>query len=126
MQQIINQCEALGLYLEWNTGSFSIKLPDPQGSGLKIGILNIDRSGQVYLGYSKGQFEKLQLPPAIAHRFASNTATLLHHVQPRSNKPQLWNRPVSLHEIRQVYPRFHACMNQYIAEITQHLQQTKE
>lgn len=42
--QTIKDCEELGLVIEWNVSSFSVKLPDPQGSELELEyLLSIER-----------------------------------------------------------------------------------
>jgi hypothetical protein len=116
--QIIKDSEELGLYIEWNTGSFGIKLPDPQGSGVKIGILNIDRAGFIYLGYSRGQFEKLQLPMDASYRFSADTAALFPGIKPNSEKKHIWNNHSSLSELRKVYQPFMERVKRYVEDIT--------
>ncbi len=61
-KQIIKDSEEQGYYIEWNKGSFGIKLPDPQGSGINIGIMTIDRGGLIYPAFMRGQLEKFGLP----------------------------------------------------------------
>lgn len=116
--QIIKDSEDLGLYIEWNSGSFSIKLPDPQGSGVKIGIVNFDRSGLFYLGYSRGQFEKLQLPMDISYSFAADTAKLLPGIRQNPERQHIWNKYSSISDLRNVYPQFKDRVKIYIDDIT--------
>ncbi|MCX7735701.1 MAG: hypothetical protein N2319_03210 [Candidatus Kapabacteria bacterium] len=116
-QQVIKDSEELGLYIEWNSGSFSIKLPDPQGSGIKIGIVNIDRGGLFYLGYSRGQFEKLQLPLEICYSFAADTAKLLPGIKQRPDKPHIWNKYSTIGDLKKVYPQFMERVKKYIDDI---------
>ncbi len=116
--QIITDSEDLGLYIEWNTGSFGIKLPDPQGSGVKIGILNIDRAGFIYLGYSRGQFEKLQLPMDASYRFSADTAALFPGIKPNSEKKHIWNSHSTLSVVRNVYQPFMERVKRYVEDIT--------
>lgn len=116
-QQVIKDSEELGLYIEWNSGSFSIKLPDPQGSGVKIGIVNIDRGGLFYLGYSRGQFEKLQLPLEISYSFAADTAKLLPGIKQSPDKPHIWNKYSTIGDLKKVYPQFMDRVKKYIDDI---------
>jgi len=121
-RQVINDSEAMGLFIEWNTGSFSVRLPDPLGSGLKISLLNIDRGGLFYLGYSRSKFEKLKMPLEISYRFTADTAKLFPGIYPSADKPNIWNKYTTLKELEKVYIPFMDRMNAYVAEITEFLQ----
>lgn len=116
--QIIKDSENLGLYIEWNSTSFSIKLPDPQGSGVKISIINVDKGGLFYLGFSRGQFEKLQLPMDISYRFAADTAKLLPGIKQSPTKKHIWNKYSTIGDLRKVYPQFMVRVEKYIDDIT--------
>ena len=116
-QQVIKDSEELGLIIEWNSSSFSIKLPDPQGSGVNIGILNINRDGTFYLGHSKGQFEKLQIPLEICYNFAADTANLLPDITQNQNKRDSWSNYSSISDLKKVYPKFMERIKKYIFEI---------
>lgn len=117
-KQIIKDSEDLGLYIEWNSGSFGIKLPDPQGSGVKIAIANIDRGGLFYLGFSKGQFEKLQLPMNISYSFAADTASLLPSIKQNPDNKHSWNKYSTIADLQKVYPQFLDRIKKYIKDIT--------
>jgi hypothetical protein len=116
--QIIKDSEDLGLYVVWNSGSFSIKLPDPLGSGVKIGIVNIDRAGLIYLGFSRGQIEKLQLPMDISYSFAADTALMLPGIKQNPDKKYIWNKYSTLSDLRKVYQQFMDRVKKYIDDIT--------
>lgn len=124
VHKFINDSIDLGLFIEWNSGSFGIKLPDPQGSGVKIGIVNVDKNGLFYLGYSKGQFEKLQLPMDISYSFAADTAKLLPGIQQRADKKHVWDKYSSISNLINVYPQFLDRMKKYITEIINYIQST--
>jgi hypothetical protein len=115
--QIIKDSEELGLYIEWNTGSFSIKLPDPLGSGVKIGIVNIDRVGLFYLGFSKPQFEKLKLPLELCYNFAKDTAAMLPGIRQNPEKQHIWNKYSTLTDLKPVYAQFKERLKRYLEEI---------
>jgi hypothetical protein len=124
VHKFINDSIDLGLFIEWNSGSFGIKLPDPQGSGVRIGIVNVDKNGLFYLGYSKGQFEKLQLPMDISYSFAADTAKLLPGIQQRADKKHVWDKYSSISNLINVYPQFLDRMKKYITEIINYIQST--
>jgi hypothetical protein len=126
VKQIIKDAEDLGLFIEWNTGSFSIRLPDPLGSGLKISLLNIDRSGLFYLGYSLSKFEKLKIPLDICYRFTADTAALFPGISPNPEKPNIWNKYTTLSEFEKVYESFMDRLKLYVREITDYLQKEEE
>ena len=114
---IIKDSEDLGLFIEWNTGSFGVKLLDPLGSGVKISLVNIDRSGLVYPGFSKGQFEKLNLPMEICYSFTGDTAAMLPGVKQNLEKKHIWNKYSTLGELKPVYGQFWERLKKYIDEI---------
>lgn len=116
-QRLIRDCEALGLETVWNSGSFSLKLPDPQGSGLRIGIFNVDRTGYIYLGYSQGQFEKLQLPPELSYDFAAQTAALITGIGQHPAQKGTWNKYATLDDFQKQYDRVMKIVAGYIEKI---------
>ncbi len=117
VQQILKNFEELGLVVEWNTGSVGVKLPDPSGSGIKIGVFTIDKSGKFYLGYSKSQFEKLAIPLEVSYAFCSDTASMLPGITQNPITKNSWNKYSSLQDLKPVYERFMVRVNQYIEEI---------
>lgn len=117
VQQILKDCEELGLVVEWNTGSVGVKLPDPSGSGIKIGVFTLDKSGKFYLGYSKSQFEKLSIPLELSYAFCSDTAALLPGIIQNPITKNSWNKYSSLQDLKPVYERFMLRVKQYIEEI---------
>ena len=116
-QRLIRDCAALGLETVWNSGSFSLKLPDPQGSGLRIGVFNVDRTGYVYLGYSQGQFEKLQLRLELSYDFAAQTAALLPGISQHPVQKGSWNKYATLDDFQQQYDRMLKIVAGYIEKI---------
>jgi hypothetical protein len=115
--QITRDCEDLGLDVVWNSGSFSIKLPDPRGSGVKIAIAHFMKSGSFNLGFSGPQFKELQLPREISNRFASDTASLLPGMQPHLVKKHIWQKYSTLDDLKKVYPKFIDRVKKYLDEI---------
>lgn len=116
-QRLIRDCEALGLETVWNSGSFSLKLPDPQGSGLRIGVFNVDRTGYIYLGYSQGQLEKLQLPLELSYDFAAQTAALLPGIDQHQVQKGNWNKFATLHDFQKQYDQMIKIVAAYIEKI---------
>jgi hypothetical protein len=115
--EIIKDCEEMGLVLEWNTSSFGVKLIDPQGSGKRIALFTVDRAGYVYLGYSKDQFEKLQLPSEICYRFSADTAAMLPGIKQNPERKHVWVKYSTLNDLMPVYQRFRQRVKQYVDEI---------
>ena len=117
VQQILKDSEELGLLAEWNTSSVGIKLPDPLGSGIKIGIFTIDKSGKFYLGYSKSQFEKLLIPLELSYSFCIDIASLLPGIIQNPTTKNSWNKYSSLQDVKPVYEKIMFRVKQYIEEI---------
>jgi hypothetical protein len=117
--QIIADCENLGLDIEWNSGSFSLKLPDPQESGIKISIVTIDRKGLFYMNYfAAGQFERLQLPIELNYNFVADTAAMLPGIKQNPDKKYIWNKYSTLSDLKPVYTRFLERIKKYKDDIT--------
>jgi hypothetical protein len=95
-----------------------VKVFDPQGSGLKIGLFNIDKHGNVYLSYSQGQFKKLDLPLEISYEFANDTAEMLPNIKQNPVSKSNWNKYSSLADLETVYNKFKERMNRYVNYIS--------
>ena len=119
-RQIIKDAEEKGFYIEWNSGSFGIKLLDPQGSGIKISMLNVDRNGLIYLGYSQGQLSKLGIPLELSFDFAKETANLLPGISQNLETKYSWNKYSTLRELKLVYASFMNVIMQYVEELIKH------
>ena len=117
MNQVIKDCEELGLMIEWNSSSFTAKLPDPNGSGIRIAIFSVDRKGLIAMGLSGGSFKKLELPHAIGHRFSAETAAMLPGVSQHPEKKHRWSKQVTLVELKPVYFTFITSVKKYIDDI---------
>ncbi|SRR6266496_4510766 len=115
--QIIKDCEEMGLFIEWNTSSFSVKLPDPLGSGIKIGVFTVDKWGYVYLGFSRGQFEKLEIPLEISYSFSADTAIMLPGIKQHGDQKYRWDRYATVDELRPVHNEFIGRVKKYTQEI---------
>ncbi|HEX6847672.1 MAG TPA: hypothetical protein VF144_11880 [Chitinophagaceae bacterium] len=117
-KQIIKDCETLDLYLFWNDASFTIRLPDPQGSDVKIPIFRVEKNGHVNLSFSGGAFKKVELSMDMAISSAADTAKLFKGIKPRPNRPWVWDKDSTLSELRKVYPQFMDRVKKYIDDIT--------
>jgi hypothetical protein len=117
VNQFIEDVLELGLYIEWNSGSFTARFPDPEGSGIKIALVNIERDGRLNLGLSKPQFEKLQLPREISFRFASDTAKLFPGTEIHATRKHLWAKSRTIDDLQRVYPQFMERFKTYLQEI---------
>lgn len=117
-KQIIKDSQEIGYYIEWNTGSFGVKLLDPQGSGVKIGLFTVDKNGLVYLGYSQGQLTKLGLPLELSYNLAKDTAAILPSIHQNPVTKNSWNKYSTLSDLRPVYGQFMNRIKTYVDEIT--------
>ncbi len=116
VRQIIKESEEIGLVVEWNSLSFSIKFPDPQGSGVKISIIVFDKVGWFYLRPSEVAFKKLQIPVEISYKFAEETARILN-IQCNSEIKSTWKSYPSIENLKPVFNQFMASLKKYIDEI---------
>jgi hypothetical protein len=124
-KQIIKDSEENGYYIEWNTGSFGIKFPDPQGSGIRVSILNVDRNSLIYLGYSEGQLKKLGLPLELSYDLAKETAEILPNTQQSSLKNG-WIKYATLSDLKPVYEIFMNRVKKYTHDITFEIQKNSK
>ncbi|RYE50967.1 MAG: hypothetical protein EOP48_18925 [Sphingobacteriales bacterium] len=125
-KRIIADAEAMGLFIEWRSGSFSVRLPDPLGSGLKMSLLNVDRSGLFYIGIATARYQKLGVDMEIIHSFARDTAPLLPGIVQSADKPYLWNKYSELKNLHPVYDKFMLRLEQHTVEIKNLIEQKKE
>ncbi|PZF71441.1 PDDEXK family nuclease [Taibaiella soli] len=117
-KQIIKDAQDAGYYIEWNSGSFGVKLPDPQGSDVKIALFTVDKTGMVYLGFSQGQLIKLGLPLELSYDLAKDTAAILPGIQQNLVTKNSWNKYSNLSDLKPVYAQFMDRMKSYVDEIT--------
>ena len=94
-----------------------MKLFDPQGSGLKIGLFNVDKYGNVYLSYSQGQFKKLELPVELSYEFAKDTAALFPSIIQNPVSKSNWNKYTKLGDLQLVYNSFKDRIKRYVDDI---------
>jgi hypothetical protein len=117
-KQIIKDSQESGYYIEWNTGSFGVKLFDPLGSGIKIGMYTVDKNGLIYLAYSQGQFNKLGLPLELTYDFAKDTAEIFPNVKQNPITKNSWNKYSTLSDLMPVYSAFKDRVKVYADQIT--------
>lgn len=75
-KQILKDAVSNGYYVDWNTGSFAVKVLCPNGSGLKVSFFVVDRKGLTYLMQSGEQLKRLGLDPQLSRDYAQRTAQL--------------------------------------------------
>jgi hypothetical protein len=124
--QIMKDAEEASYVIEWNTGSFGVKLPDPLGTPINIGLFNVDRAGLMYLAFSMGQFEKLNLPLELSHSFAADTIKLFPGLKQSQRKPHLWDQYPKLESLKAVYPQFWERLKIYTAQIIEERMKSNE
>lgn len=116
-QEILKVAEETGYFIVWNSGSFSVKLVDPQGSGLKIGLFTVDRHGLLYLGYSQSHLKKLGIPLELSYEYAKDTAKLFPNIQQNPETKSSWNRYSSIADLKPVFPEFMVRVKRYVDQI---------
>lgn len=116
-RQVIKDTEEKGFFIDWNSGSFGLKLLDPQGSGVKISILNVDRNGLIYLGYCQNQLSKLGLPLELSYKLAQETAALLPGILQNTETKYTWNKYSTLKDLKPVYEDFMKVVLNYMEAI---------
>ena len=116
-KQIIEDTRALGYHIDWNTGSFGVKLLDPTGSGTKITLFTVDRNGLVYLGFSQSAQTKLGIPLEWSYDLARDTAALLPNIQQNPTTKNSWNKYSSLADLKPAYRPFLDRVKSYADDI---------
>jgi hypothetical protein len=117
-RHIIKDCQERGYSIEWNSGSFGVKVFDPRGSGQKIGLFTVDKNGQVYLAYSKDRLTRLGIPVELSYALAIETAEMLPNIYQNPETKYSWNKYSTLSDLRPVYDRFMARVKRYVDDIT--------
>lgn len=119
---IISECEEKGYYIHWGQGSVVVKLPDPEGSGLKITLFVIDKRGTVVLGWSAGQIDRLGIPKEISYKFSADTAKLFPNTKPSPKYPEGWIRAAQLTDMIKVSDKFISCVDTFVSDISEALE----
>ncbi|MDB5226358.1 MAG: hypothetical protein JWN78_551 [Bacteroidota bacterium] len=117
-KQILKDASEKGYFIAWNTGSFGVKLLDPQGSGSKISLFTVDKSGLFYLGYSRTVLSKLGIPEELSYDLARDTAEILPNIKHNLVTKYSWNKYSTLNDLQPVYLQFMERINKYVNEIT--------
>jgi hypothetical protein len=125
-REVIKEAEENGFFIDWNSGSFGLKLLDPQGSGVKISILNVDRNGLIYLGYCQNQLNKLGLPLELSYKLAKETAELLPGILQNTETKYTWNKYSTLKDLKPVYEDFMKVVLNYVEALKRSGEQNSE
>lgn len=112
-KQILEQAIKSGYHIDWNSGSFSIKILDPNGSGQKITMFVVDRKGMFYIGWSGTQLKRLGLDYNLSNEYVTKTAKLLPNIRQDIKHKDSWNRYSNLKDLRLVYNEFMAEVEKY-------------
>ncbi len=112
-KQILEQAIKSGYHIDWNSGSFSVKILDPNGSGQKITMFVVDRKGMFYIGWSGTQLKRLGLDYNLSSEYVTKTAKLLPNIQQDLKHKDFWNRNSNLKDLRLVYNEFMAEVEKY-------------
>lgn len=105
-----------GYYIDWKTASFSVKYPDPNGSGQKITLYIITRDGVLYIRSSSWQMQNLGLNGNAGIEFGKQTAEL-YNIQVKPNNQDTWNKSLTLKTIKPKFELFLEKVEKLIEEI---------
>jgi len=119
VKRMMQNCEEKSYNIHWGQGSVIVRLSDPEDSGIKITLFVIDKRGTIILGWSAGQLERLGLPRELSYKYSANTAMLFKNVKPSPKYPEGWIRPVPIKDLVEVYEKFIECVDQFVMEISE-------
>lgn len=123
-KKIIADSEQRGYYIDWRQGSFVVKLIDPSGSGNKITLFIIDKKGMVAIGYSAKQLQKIQVPVELSYSYAADTAKLFKNLSIHNNYMHMWNKDITLNELKLVYELFIERVDQFVQDIIKSIEES--
>jgi hypothetical protein len=112
-KQILEQAIKSGYHIDWNTGSFSVKILDPNGSGQKITMFVVNRKGMFYIGWSGNQLKRLGLDYNLSNEYVTKTAKLLPNIQQNVKYKDFWNKDSNLKDLKLVYNEFMTEVEKY-------------
>lgn len=117
--RLISDSEGLGAEIDWKQASFSVKLPDPSGSGKRFTMLVVTKQGEAYVGWLPGQLEEVGLSGGIGYDYFEQGAALFEncYLKTRPSGYRDWSRAVSLSELRKAYDEFMQIVVQTIERI---------
>jgi hypothetical protein len=119
VKKMMRDCEEKGYYIHWGQGSVVVKLSDPEDSGVKITLFVIDKRGTIALGWSAGQLERLGLPKELSYKYSADSAKLFKNVNPSPKFPEGWIRPVPLKDVIEVAEKFIDCVDIFVKDISE-------
>lgn len=106
-----------GYLVDWGQATFSLKIPDPNGSGSKITIFQVSKKGDCYIGYSAQQLENLGLDKTLAYDFCKRTLPLFNNLEVNRKFPESWNRWIGLKEFEPKLDEFILKCNEFVERI---------
>jgi hypothetical protein len=102
-----------GYIIDWGKATFSIKMLDPNGSGVKITIFQVSKNGDCYIGYSAQQIASLGLDKGISYDFSKETTLLFDNLKINPKFPESWDRWVDLKELEPKLNEFIRTCNKF-------------
>jgi len=115
-ERLLRELPALGLEPMWRSSSCVFRLPDPGGSSQLLTTLVVNRNGDVYVGWLKGQLEKVGLPFDPGRRYVEEAAQLLK-CRVKKGYPDSWEHPASLATLMRNYDGFLDILRRFITEV---------
>lgn len=116
-QQILNSAQEKGYCIDWGQSSFIVRLFDPNGSKTKITLYVINRSGEIYIGWSGWQLKSLGIDELISHEFAQKTAKLFPNIKVNPKERFSWDKHANLYNLKSVYKCFINEVDCFVEEI---------
>lgn len=117
-RQFIKDMQGFGCVIQWRQASFIVTLPDPGGSGQRLSLLIVSKTGNVQLSELSNQLRSVGLPDEIAFDYARESAKLFRR-EVNQKYPGVWSNNVALGEIHQQYQEFVAIVQKTIDRIKQ-------
>ncbi len=97
-KNILNRFREENYEVRWNTASYVIETPDPNGSGILIPILYVKTKGTCCIDYSAKRLETIGLSRKLAYDFCKSTVKLFPNLSVNKNFPDCWSDDVDLKE----------------------------
>lgn len=118
-RRLLSDISDLGVEVDWKQASFSVKLPDPGGSGRRLTMLLAYKDGWLGGGWLANQLPELGLPRKIGEKYFERVAALFDdcRVKKQPSNDLAWTRGIALSELGERYDQFMGILAETIEEI---------
>ena len=118
-RRLLKFADELGAEQYFGTSAISTKLPDPAGSKQWVTLYVMNTDGEIYIGWSIQQLERLELPTTLGVEYAKSVAALVPGVRPHPKNPDLLSRHLTAEEIGGVFDKFTATVERFAEQVKQ-------